>query len=353
MSAARHRVAIIGCGGHGEYVARGYHAYPETEIVAIVDPSPDTRVEMGERFGVRALYPDVHALLKEDVPDLAVAVTPSKRYKEIVIACAEAGVKAVSTDKPMAAVLADADEMVEICRQRGVVYAGGTLQRANHEVQEAARRIRAGTYGDLTGACVHRLGSEVSGGGCQTISVLRLLTDAEIVEVRAWARPDGDMAADMLTTDRDVGWVFSGILVLSNGMQCPVFGTARGGVDVWGEEALVRWDWGAPEVFHGYREDGTRQRVDPGYAPQPWSQFVSSQSGSAYSLMRAVESGAEPWVSGHDLRQALEVAIALMLSYRLGSVPVQLPLEDRSLALYPSPFRWEGRAGVAMPRPLW
>ena len=353
MSEARHRVAIIGCGGHGEYVARGYHAFPETEIVAIAEPNPDTRTEMGERFGVRALYPDVHALLEEDVPDLAVAVTPSRYYKEIVLACAEAGVKGVSTDKPMAAVLADADEMVEVCRQRGVVYSGGTMQRANHEVQEAARRIRAGTYGDLTGACVHRLGSEVSGGGCQVISVLRLLTDAEIVEVRAWARPDGNMAPDMLTTDRDVGWVFSGILRLSNGMQCPAFGSAHGGVDVWNEEALIRWDWDRPEIFQGYGADGGRQRVDPGYAPQPWSQFVSSQSGSAYSFMRAVETGGEPWVSGHDMRQALEVAIALMLSYRRGTVPIPLPLEDRSLALYPSPFRWEGRAGVAMPRPLW
>ena len=42
-------------------------------------------------------------MLKEVVPDLAAVITPSKYMKEAVIACAEAGVKGVSTDKPMAA----------------------------------------------------------------------------------------------------------------------------------------------------------------------------------------------------------------------------------------------------------
>ena len=349
MAHNRYRVAIVGCGSHGEYIARGYQAFPETEIVAIAERDPDRRQAMGERFGVRALYPDAEALLKDVVPDIAVAVTPTRYYKDIVIACAEAGVRGISTEKPMAAVLSDADEMVRICEERGVVYSGCVMQRANHELQEAARRIRAGTYGSLTGACVHNLGSEVSGGGCQAISVLRLLTDAEIVEVMSWARPVGGMAEDMLTVDRDVGWMFTGTLRLSNGMQCPIHGAPQGGVDVWSEEALIQWDWGPPQIFHGFREDGARRRIDPQYAPQPWSEFVSSLSGSVYSFLKAIETGSKPWVTGYDMRQALEVAIALMQSYRMGSVPLRLPLEDRSLRLYPSPYRWDGGAAAGTP----
>jgi len=52
--------------------------------------------------------------------------------------------------------------------------------------------------------------------------------------------------------------------------------------------------------------------------------------------------GPEPWVTGHDLRQALEAAIASKLSAQLGSVPVKLPLKDRSLSLLPRPYRWIG-----------
>ncbi len=349
MSTAKHRVAIIGCGSHGEYVARTYAAFPETEIVAVAEHNPERRKTMGERFGVRALYPDVHALLEDEVPDIAVAVTPCKYYKEVVIACAEAGVKGVSTDKPLAAVLADADEMVEVCRARGVVYGGGTMQRAAYEVQEAARRLRAGEFGALHEACVRRLGSEISGGGCQAISVLRLLADAEIEEVMAWAAPEGGMAEDMLTPDRDVGWIFSGRFRLGNGMECPVLGNAQGGVEVWSEDSLVRWDWEPPEIFKGFGPDGARRRIDPGYESQPYNEFVSSSIGAARSFVKAVETGSEPWVTGHDMRQALEVAIACVRSARLGSVPVKLPLEDRSLRLYPSPYRWKGGDAVGRP----
>ena len=350
MNEVKHRVAIIGCGGHGEYVARGYATYPDTEIVAIAEHNPERRKAMGEHFGVRALYPDVDALLRDDVPDIAVAVTPCKYYKEVVLACAEAGVKGISTDKPLAAVLADADEMVEVCRVRGVVYGGGTMQRAGYEIQAAAQRLRAGEFGALEGACVRRLGSEISGGGCQAISVLRLLADAEIEEVMMWAVPEGGMAEDMLTPDRDVGWLFSGRFRLSNGIECPVLENAKGGAEVWSADALVRWDWAPPEIFKGFRADGVRQRVDPGYGLQPYPEFVSSAVGAARSFVEAVESGSEPWVSGHDMRQALEVAIACKHSARLGSVPVKLPLEDRSLRLYPSPYRWEG--GDVAGRPI-
>ena len=52
-------------------------------------------------------------------------------------------------------------------------------------------------------------------------------------------------------------------------------------------------------------------------------------------------------------RQALEIAIALKLSAQRGHQRVHLPLEDRSLRIFPSPFRlqggdaigWTGRGG--------
>ena len=156
---------IIGCGRLGQHYAEAYSTYPDTEVVAIAEHNPERRAAVGERFGVKALYPDVESLLRDDVPDLAAVVTPSKYYKDAVIACAEAGVKGVSTDKPIAAVLADADRMVEVCESRGVVYAGGNLQRAMSEVQEAAAMIRRGDFGEIIGAAVHRWSLEISGGG--------------------------------------------------------------------------------------------------------------------------------------------------------------------------------------------
>ena len=59
-------------------------------------------------------------------------------------------------------------------------------------------------------------------------------------------------------------------------------------------------------------------------------------------LIDAVAKGIPPRFTGETQRHALEVAIASKISAQLGSVPVKLPLEDRSLALYPRPYRWLG-----------
>ena len=47
---------------------------------------------------------------------------------------------------------------------------------------------------------------------------------------------------------------------------------------------------------------------------------------SIRSFIDAVEKGTELFISGHDLRQALEIAIACKLSAQLGNRPVKLPL---------------------------
>ena len=342
MSKTKHRVAIIGCGRLGQQYATAYSTYPDTEIVAIAEVNEERRKAVGKRFGVKALYPDVHALLKDIVPDIGVVVTPTKHMKEAVIACAEAGVKGVSTDKPIAARLSDADEMVEACESRGIVFAGGNLIRAIPELQETAKRLRLGEFGELVGAAVHRFMGEISGGGCQTISVLRLLTDAEVDEVMAWGEPP-----EALAQDEDTGLAISGVFRMSSGLECQVFAmkVSRGDVDVWTEDTLIRASIGPPEIYRGYDERGARVRIDPSFEPYEWSQF-RYLTGSIRSFLAAVETGSELAISGHDLRQALEVAIACKLSAQLGNAPVRLPLKDRSLFLYPAPGRWVGKDPV-------
>ena len=158
MTEPKYTVAIIGCGRLGQHYAEVYQTLPNTELVAIAEYNPERRRAVGERFGIKGLYPDAEAMYREIVPDIAAVVLPGKYIKDAVIASAEAGVKGVSTDKPIGACLADVDEMVDVCEGRGVVFAGGNLQRAFSEVQEVAGWIRAGNYGELRGACVHRWG---------------------------------------------------------------------------------------------------------------------------------------------------------------------------------------------------
>ena len=331
-------VAVIGCGRMGQHYVEVYNTLPDTEVVALVEPNPGRRRAVGERFGVDALFAGVEELYRRMTPDLAAVVLPGKFIQEAVVASAEAGVRGVSTDKPIGARLSDVDAMVEACESRGVVFAGGNLQRAMGEVQEAAAWLRAGEFGDLRGACVHAWGGEISGGGCQHIAVLRLLTGAEVAEVAVWGSP-----AEALESGTDEGLAINGRFRLGNGLECLVFGapTPHRGVDVRTEDALVRWDWAPPEIWQGFDDNGARVRVERPYAPVEHPRF-SYLGTSIRSFIDIVRHGGELFISGRDLLQSLEVAIAARESALRDAAPVSLPLQDRSLTLYPRRYRWLG-----------
>ena len=354
MTNAKHKVAIIGCGRLGQHYATAYSTYPDTEIVAIAEFNAERRKAVGERFGVKHLYPDAESLLKEIVPDIAVVVTPTKWMKEAVLACAEAGVKGVSTDKPIAAKLSDADEMVEACESRGIVFAGGNLPRAHNHVQETANWLREGKYGKIQGGIVSSLGNCISGQGVQWISAIRLFMNSEVEEVICWGQPE----SNVYTVDDEM--LSNGIFTMTNGVKVPFYGTSiddtvktkvrkndgikevhKLGVDVWTEDSLIRWFWEEVEIYQGFDKEGKRILTNPKFTPWKWQQFGYMTS-SIRSLIKGIETGSELAVSGHDLRQALEVAIAMKLSAQKGNVPIKLPLNDRTSTLIPEIYRWIG-----------
>ena len=354
LANAKHKVAIIGCGRLGQHYATAYSTYTDTEIVAIAEFNKERRIAVGQRFGVKNLYQDAESLLKEIVPDIGVVVTPTKWMKESVIACAEAGVKGVSTDKPIAASLSDADAMVDSCKSNGVVFAGGNLPRAHNHVQEAAKWLREGKYGEIQGAIVSSIGNCISGQGVQWISALRLFMNSEVGEVMCWGQPESNVYSE------DDEMLSNGIFSMTNGVNVPFYGTSiddsvktkirkhdgvkathKMGLDVWTEDSLIRWFWDSVEIYKGFDKNGKRILTDPEFSPWKWQEFGYMTS-SIRSLIKSIETGSELAVSGHDLRQALEVAIAMKLSAQKGNVPIKLPLVDRTHTLIPEIYRWIG-----------
>ena len=131
-------------------------------------------------------------------------------------------------------------------------------------------------------------------------------------EVIAWGEPE-----DVLAGDCDWGLTVNGRFKLSNGIDCPVFGHAtgdKGGVEVWSEDALIRWNWDDPQIYKGIDESGDRIKQEVRYREHGWRE-PTHLVGAIRSFLAAVSGGGdELWISGHDLRQALEVAIASQVS---------------------------------------
>ncbi|MBM3755342.1 MAG: Gfo/Idh/MocA family oxidoreductase [Acidobacteria bacterium] len=354
------RVGIVGCGRMGQFFAEVYRFSPDTELAAIAEYNDERRKVVGGRFAVKALFKEAPEMVRSEKLDIVAIITPTKFMKAAVLAAAEAGVRGISTDKPIAAKLADADAMVDACNRRKLVFAGGNLQRARWQTQIAAQRLRSGVYGKIIGATVMGYGGEISGGGCQHVAVLRLLTGAEITQVETYGYPAKTLAADA----SDQGLMINGRWRLSSGIDCMVFGEREpfSGVEVRAERATVRWSWYAPLLFEGSGKTAPRKEVDPAYPPFPWASMLDRPPlrkdddylvSSIRSFIDAVHLGrpsSSLFVSGHDLRQSLEAAIASKASAMEGGRPIALPLADRSLTLMPSPYRWLGGDAVGSPQ---
>jgi hypothetical protein len=116
---------------------------------------------------------------------------------------------------------------------------------------------------------------------------------------------------------------------MTSGVDCLVFGErvpTSDGVQVWSDSRLVKWNWDVPRIFQA--SDSKRKEGDD-YLVASIRSFVDAVHGVKNEL----------FVSGRDLRQALEIAIASKLSAQLGNQPVKLPLKDRTLSLLPSSYR--------------
>ena len=147
----RYRVAVVGgAGPWGRKYLRAYANRPDCEIITLVDRARDRRQVFAGHFGIKTVYDTVDDLLARDVPDIVSIIPPVGSSPGAVIACAEAGVRAVSCEKPIAVSLHEADEMVRICHERGTALGCGTSYWHVPHLLEIADWVRAGNIGGNT-----------------------------------------------------------------------------------------------------------------------------------------------------------------------------------------------------------
>lgn len=188
----KYQAAIIGHTGQGNYghgIDTVYRDMPEVEVVAVADPDPEGLAAAGQRLGTTKCYADYREMLACEEVDL-VNICPRvvTHHAEMAISAARAGAKGIFCEKPVAATLAEADAMLEVCDRHNVKIAVAH-RRANPYEQHAKRLVDSGKIGQLQvlrahGKWDHRAGAEdLAVLGPHMMDSMRYFAGADV----AWA----------------------------------------------------------------------------------------------------------------------------------------------------------------------
>ena len=363
MVNAKYKVAGIGIGRAGTGRTRAYAIHPLCEVVAVAESDPANLELAASRFGVPG-YADCVEMFGNHEIDIAVASLPVRANHAVVMAAAEAGVKMMVTEKPLTAELSQADEMVEACRSRGIQFAAGLLSmnRVNHWT--AKEMIQSGAIGEVRRINVYDTNTQ---GGCHGINLSRHFAGTPDVDhVIGWTLGDASSDYEDAHTGREHDQGFQGLggyIRFVNGVE--VFSSCEKipwrGFEVIGTHGVLYKDNTTSLKLHLFKApDGAEnpefadfERVDvPDIEPplrggdhqyddEGWANLTDGMVRSASAVVEALETGSDvKLTTGGDLAAALEICIALRESARRGHTPVELPLTDRNLVMYPQNSRW-------------
>ena len=155
-----YKVGIIGCGaprgaegatgfGMSREHARGYLQSGEAVIVALADIKPENARAFQADYGGERIYSDYRQMLADEELDIVSISTWPHLHAPMVIDAAEAGVKAIHCEKPMAPTYGEALRMVEACERNNVQLTFNHQRRFGAPFRMAKEMLQAGEIGEL------------------------------------------------------------------------------------------------------------------------------------------------------------------------------------------------------------
>jgi predicted dehydrogenase len=161
-------VGIIGTGWCGGIRAEACAKHPGVAALHLAEIRPERLGEVAKSTGAKSATTDYKALLRNDaIEAVFISATPEHLHYPMARESLLAG-KHVFLEKPIALEFQEADELVELARERKLKFTIGYSQRFNPKYAYVKKSIADGTLGKPVSALVSRhitrgLGSKISG----------------------------------------------------------------------------------------------------------------------------------------------------------------------------------------------
>jgi predicted dehydrogenase len=297
------RVGVIGAGVMGALHARVYSEMKGVRLVGVADVDPRRAEDVAARHDTRP-FADHCALFDTRLDAVSVCV-PTSLHMEVTLQAIDRGVS-VLVEKPIAATLEEADQIINAAQRAGIALMVGHIERFNPAVTALKQAIAGHHLISLSMTRVGPIPPRVSDVGIivdlavHDIDLAHYITGAEFDQVVAFtAVPQSGREDTALLLFR----MASGVLVQIQANWLTPYKVRR--IQAAAREILVDADLLSQQVrtFGGYQLDGSYTTRD---VPVRMSEPLRAE---LEAFLDAVVGRAPPAVTGDDGRRALDVAL--------------------------------------------
>lgn len=327
--------AILGPGIVAEFHQQGIEANAGAgaRLAAVSHYNPDRFEAITAKFGVPCLT-EAEMLAHPQV-DVVVICTPSGQHAKQAIAAAQAG-KHVLVEKPMALSLADADTMIDACRQAGVKL-GVVLHRRTEPLnQKIFQALQAGDLGQLTLGLIsmpyyrpqdYYEWADWRGTWAQDGGGVLMNQGIHIVDLLVWYMGDPvavQAQASTLQRRIEVEDTLTALLRFENGALATITATTtaapgfsnrlelygtRGGIQIQGDTA-ERWDLTDPGQTT-VEPPPLGKNIEAGAGGDPRAVGVGGFTAIYQDFIQAIRDDRPPLVDGREGRRSLATVLAI------------------------------------------
>jgi len=300
------KVGVIGVGSLGQHHARVFAELAGARLVGVADVDRARAVAIAGRHACRAVT-DYHELLP-DVEAVSV-VTPTLLHHVIARACLAAG-RHVLVEKPLAATVAEASDLVAAAADRGVTLQVGHIERFN-----AAFRATRGAIKEPTLIECRRWAPFTSRGADVDVVLDLMVHDLDLV-LGLISAPVQEIQASGVSILSPTTDVAQARVVFQNGCVA-TFSANRVAqskvreVRILQPEGYVVIDLAQQTARVGRRTMGTSGRYEV-LTEQVRGDGREPLKLELEAFLDAVRNGAQPLVSGREGAAALELAYAII-----------------------------------------
>ncbi|MBR9678767.1 MAG: Gfo/Idh/MocA family oxidoreductase [Nanoarchaeota archaeon] len=139
------KVGVIGVGNMGRHHTRVYSELEETELVVIADINREQALKISEEYNCN-YYQDYETMINKEKLDAVSIAVPSSFHKTIAIKCMNKGIN-VLIEKPIALTLSDAEEIINVSKEKKVKLMVGHIERFNPVIDKVKKLIETGMFG--------------------------------------------------------------------------------------------------------------------------------------------------------------------------------------------------------------